>query len=444
MKKLLSVFILVLCLALCGPFACSQSAENDPDPSTPVKFTVAFEVDGERYATKKVNAGETITGTVENPSKAGFDFDYWMLDGTEVDIYTYVVNSNITFVAHFTEKTGGGDTTNYFSVYIQVNGTYLTQEEAETFEARFVATLSEEEIALTRFHIENGDAATFKAIVEGATDVDVVIGGNNPVNNFTAHADGEITNVAAGHFASTNRKVIIYATTDSLELATKLYAFATTEYNGNEEINLTVTVHGDTDVITVLTDKMTVINLPEVTVADGKEFKGWATRAGGEVALYVAIDAELKYDDVKSLVEENATELDLYPVIKDKPTENPGCSVYIQVQGTNLTQTEAETLRDRFLATLTEEERARVIFNIESVSSGTEFTTIINNADDVDVVIGGNNPLNTYPAHEDGPLANAGTGHFANTSRKIIIHENANDLDIATKLYTFVTSDYTE
>lgn len=450
MKKILIALALVFALILGGCNACAPTTE--PEEPAPTTYTVAFEVDGSRYLTKRVEAGGSVTGTVANPSKDGYDFDFWTLNGAQVDVFTYVVNSDVTFVAQFTaissepeepEQPEEPDTTNYFNIYIQVYSTNLTQAEAETFKSRFEATLSADELALTRFHIETGDSTVFKPIIENAADVDAVIGGNNPLNSFTAHADGPITNVAAGHFASTNRKVIIYGDTDSLELAAKLYAFATTEYvdPSSAVIDLTVTVHGDTDAITHLTDGDTLVTIPNVTIADGKEFKGWATTADGDVELNVLLTAELKYNDVKDLVEGEATTLELYPVIRDIPTVNPGFSLYIQVNGNYLTQTEAETLRDRFLATLSADEQARVICHIEDADK-TTFAATITGADDVDAVVGGNDPLKNFTAHADGPLANAGTGHFASTNRKVIIYGSTNDLDLATKLYNFVTGNY--
>lgn len=449
MKKLLSILLLVLCLSFGGLVACDAPKDDGGNDPAPTIYTVAFTVDGDRYATKRVNAGGTISGTVANPTKVGYDFDYWTLNGVEVDIYTYVVNSDITFVAHFTEITvEPEDDTNYFNVYIQVNGTNLTQAEAETFKTRFLETIGVSDADITRFHIEEGDATTFTGIINAATDVDVVIGGNNPLKNFSYNTeyttlDGTnlSPNVASGHFNSTNRKIIIMANSNSMELAVRLFEFATTPYVIND-INITITVHGDTDEITVLTDAETVITFPEFTVGDNELFKGFTTVENGSIAIVCAIDAELKYDDIKTLLETDATTLDLYPVIEEKPAVNPGLSVYVQVQGTNLTQDEAETLRDRFLATLTDEEKATVIFHIEQVSNAAGFTDIINAAEDIDVVIGGNTPLQNYPAHADGPLVNAGTGHFSNVSRKIIIHAQANDLELATKLYNFVKSDY--
>ena len=329
MKKLLSVLVLALCLALGGLVACSKPAEDKKDdPVVPTTYTVAFEYeDGTRYATEKVKAGETIAqGKIVDPTKTGFDFDYWTLNGVETDIYAYAVNGNVTFVAHFTEKTPDpvdpvDDDTNYFNVYIQVNGTYLTEPEANTFKERFLATLSEEEAAITRFYINDADATTFSGIIAEAKNVDAVIGGNKPLNTFDYNkdyyntAEDKLTDVAAGHFTSTNRKIIIMTATDSLELAVKLYNFATVPYVDNT-VNLTVTVHGDTDVVTTLTDSEMKIVMPTITVTEDKVFRGFATAENGEVVLVKAADAELTFNDVKDLVADGATALDLYPVIE--------------------------------------------------------------------------------------------------------------------------------
>ena len=348
MKKLLFILLLALCVALGGLVACADPTENNDDVET-TTYTVAFEVDGERYATKKVKAGETITGTVENPSKTGFNFDYWTLNGEEVDVYTYVVNANVTFTAHFTEKPA--EDTNYFNVYIQVNGNYLTEPEANTFKGRFLATLTAEEAAITRFYIKDAAATDFKNFVNDATDVDAVIGGNNPLNTFSYNPEyyntegDKLSDAAAGHFGSDNRKVIIMSTTDSLELAVKLYTFATTPYVA--PVNLTVIVHGDTNETTVLTDTNTVIVLPEFTVGENEVFKGFATVQNGEVVIVCASTAVLKYGDVQNYVAEDATELDLYPVIEEQVYD---MTVYVYLGNTDLTITETEfnTLKETF------------------------------------------------------------------------------------------------
>ena len=332
MKKLLPMLVLALCLAFVGLAACDAPETPAPDTPPTTTYTVAFEVDGVRHATKKVEAGKTVeSGSVVDPSKTGYDFDYWTLDGVQTDIYTYVINANTTFVAHFTEKTPEPvepeepeDDTNYFNVYIQVYSTNLTQDEAERFKTRFFDTIGVSDGDITRFHIEEGDSTAFTEIINGATDVDVVIGGNNPLKNFAYNpayynTEGEaLMNVASGHFNSTNRKIIIMSACDNMELAVRLYEFATTPYVVND-INITVTVHGNTDAITVLTDAETVIAFPEFTVGDNEVFKGFSTVEYGMLAIVCAIDAELKYDNIKTWLPANATTLNLYPVIEEKP-----------------------------------------------------------------------------------------------------------------------------
>ena len=107
-------------------------------------------------------------------------------------------------------------------VYVQVNGNNLTLPEAKLLEARFKSTLTTENV---KFNIIDGGAADFTAGI--GNDSDVIIGGNNPVNNLGKHADGPTANAGAKHFASSNRKVIISdkCTSGHLELAKKLYNF---------------------------------------------------------------------------------------------------------------------------------------------------------------------------------------------------------------------------
>ena len=107
-------------------------------------------------------------------------------------------------------------------VYVQINGNNLKLPEAKLLEARFNSTLTTEKV---KFNFVEGDASTFSG--EIGNDSDVIIGGNNPVNNLGKHADGPTANAGAKHFASTNRKVIISdkVSAGHLELAKKLYNF---------------------------------------------------------------------------------------------------------------------------------------------------------------------------------------------------------------------------
>ena len=111
---------------------------------------------------------------------------------------------------------------------IQVNGTYLTQAEAETLEERIGEILTEHEHITVI--IVDGDATAFTDAYNDETVVDIVIGGNNPLKNFTTNAEGILANTGANHFESTNRKVLISSKTGELSLAKKIYAFVVADY----------------------------------------------------------------------------------------------------------------------------------------------------------------------------------------------------------------------
>jgi hypothetical protein len=104
-------------------------------------------------------------------------------------------------------------------VYVQT-GSNLSVAEAALLQERFETTLTDE---VVKFNLIEGNAATFTAGI--GDDADVIIGGNNPVNNFNKHAEGETANAGAKHFANTSRKVIISAGTQHLELAKTFYEF---------------------------------------------------------------------------------------------------------------------------------------------------------------------------------------------------------------------------
>ena len=108
MKKkllcLLGVSLLAIGLGACGNKG-SEGGEggNTPVQPTTTKYTVAFEVDGERRATLKVDEGQTITSTISNPTKDGYVFVGWYEGETLVDLSTYVVTHNVVFTAKFEE-----------------------------------------------------------------------------------------------------------------------------------------------------------------------------------------------------------------------------------------------------------------------------------------------------------------------------------------------------
>ena len=67
-------------------------------------FTVTFDADGGELAgdaTATVEYGAAIT--VTDPTKAGYTFEGWTIDGEEVDLDTYVVTGDVTLVATWEE-----------------------------------------------------------------------------------------------------------------------------------------------------------------------------------------------------------------------------------------------------------------------------------------------------------------------------------------------------
>jgi|GEM_PF-6975297 len=489
MKKLLAILLTVVmlaALAACGNDDSSTTSEKDSaSKSTITTYTVAFEVEGERYKTLKVNEGETITAEVADPAKEGYSFAGWAIGNEVVTLADYVVNSNVTFTATFTKN---NDNSNLNVNDVKVDGkeyylvvgwwevddvdsdgnpkhtSYLNDEQVQMFYANLILYLKAKgatDADLANVSVRNyssKDVASMGAAVLADGDVDLMIGVGNNVNSAAGLTLYEGTNDSK--FATTmgttptSRYVALLSSTN--ELGVNVFDWLKTDGGKqafvkqlaasditvvperSNEINLTVTVYGDTTVSTALTDAETLVEMPAITVAEGKVFKGFALSEGGAVALNVAADAQLNYANVKNLVETGATTLSLYPVIEDK-VEVPELNAYVQVNGSNLTAYEAHLLEARFMSTLTAEEQAIVHFHIVD-GNAAAFTAATDAASDVDVVIGGNNPVNTYTAHENGALANAGAKHFASTNRKVAVLANTDNYELSKKLYDFVVA----
>ena len=450
MKKLLTVLVLAMCLALGGLVACGKSADDkDKDPVTPTEYTVAFEVDGARYATKKVKAGEKLAeGSVEDPTKTGFDFDYWTLKGgdAEVDIYDYTVNANVTFSAHFTEKAEDpidetlnvndvkdAEKTYYLVIgWWETTGTnedgspkqtsYLTENDVRLIYANVILYLqakgaTQEEIAL--ISVRNYSTDTVGEMGEKVNadgDVDIMIGVGNNVNSTAGLSlyENSNDNKFTTPMGSTGTPRYVALLSSTRDLGVNVFDWFRTDVGKkaliqavessditvvperSEAIDLTVTVHGDTNAVTELKDSTTIITIPNITIADDKEFKGWATTEDGEVALNKAIDAELTYDNVKSLINVGDTTLDLYPVIGDK-SEKTERVHYVKVAWYDNTASglnadiiaEIKTALETFLSDegVSSEDIASIEFKAYSGKVGPS-TDDINSDKDVDIMIG--------------------------------------------------------
>ena len=493
MKKrvlmLLGAAVMALSLGACKDK--KKSEEPEQQQTVQQTFTVAFEVDGTRVATARVKDGEKVTQQIDDPVKTGYVFIGWYEGETKVDLATYVVTHNVTLVAKFEEfripeyninETKNPDKTYYLVVGwwectdFQEDGvtpkltSHLTPETVRLFYynlRNYLTTIgaTEENLAAVTFrNYSSTTVAIMGTAINADADVDLVIGVGNNINSTAGVALHNSSNDYK--FATemgdplTSRTVACPASASDFGVATFEWLRDTqagkdafkkvltqAEIDASlvpEVIDLTVTVHGDGEpVSTHLQDRDTPVTMPEITVAPDKVFKGFALSNGGAVALNVAKNATLKYGDFETLLAENQTAIDLYPVLEDAPQQDKTCKVYIQVNGSNLTEPEAKLLKGRFLSTLAEDESA----TIEIVNANADnFESAVNTAGDVDVLVGGNSPLNRFTATAEGPLANAGAKHFVDTSRKVEILNTANSrhLDFAKKFYDFVIADAVE
>ena len=498
-KKFLGLVTLLLATSLvaCGANG-GNSQESKPagdsntsSQVTPAKrYTVKFMNGDVRVATESVKEGESLTAaqihTVAAPE--GYLFEGWSLtaNGEVVDLTTYVVNADVTLYAIFKEAEDSGlsvddvkkDGESYYMVlgWWEVNDpnepdkvtSHLTKTTVRLFYQNLINYLkasgaTDANIANIQFrNYATATVAEMGAKINADADVDLMIGVGKNINTDggvklynesndykfqTPMGDGTARYVACLSTA-TELGVSTYAWLKNTDAGVASFVRELTEAEIKEslkpvDLDFTVKVHGDEVKETVLHTKDDVVEMPAITIPNGKNFKGFALSADGEVVLAKAKDATLKYDDLKDLVAEGAKSIDLYPVFEDKPVVLDDLVVYIQT-GSRLSVAEAALIEARFKDTLTDKQ---VRFETNSGDS-TNFTTFINGKGDADVIIGGNDPLKNYPLKDatNYPLVNAGAKHFANTSRKVIIPATVADThyDLAKALYDLVKADATE
>ena len=497
-KKLLGLITLLLAASLtaCGSSQPSQGGKSTPaseqgtSQGVVTRYTVKFENNGERVATESVKEGETLTAaqipTVRAPE--GKVFKGWANEQNEiVDLTTYVVTGDVTFHAVFEDEQEQGDVLSvddvkeagktYYLVlgWWEVNDpaepdkitSHLTKTTVRLFYNNLINYLkasgaTDENIANIQFrNYSTATVAEMGQKINADGDVDLMIGVGNNINSSSGAAVSLYNSSNDYKFQTpmgdgTARYVACLSTATELGVSTYTWlkntdvgiasfirVLTAAEIEASlvpVDLDFTVVVHGDTEKTTVLHSKDDVVEMPAITIPEGKIFKGFALTADGEVALDVAKDATLKYDNVKGLVAEGVKKVDLYPVIENAPVVEDDLVVYVQVNGSNLTMAEAKLLEARFNSTLTTE---KVKFNIID-GNASAFSGAI--GDDSDVIIGGNNPVNNLGKHAEGPTANAGAKHFANTSRKVIISDKCTSahLELAKKLYNFVIADAIE
>ena len=492
---LLSASILALGLTACGNAPASSS--QAPSSSTPssssskiaVTYTVAFEVNGERYLTAKVKEGQKIDVTVTDPTAPeGKKFDGWFSGDLKIDLATYVVNGDVTLVAKFSDaaptpgedlpdlnvdatKEAGQD---YYMVFGWWETTAKNEDQTPKKTSNMVADdavriyaniisylklsgVSDADIARIQFrNYSSENVAAMGAAINADADVDIMFGVGNNINSSTGanvslyQSSNDYKFQAPTGSTKTERYVAL--TTYCNEHGVALFNWLKNTAVGKdalvklltdeeiepslepETIDLTVTVHGDTNAVTKLEDRDTAITMPEITAPSGKHFTGFATSETGEVVLEKAVDATIKYGDLEALV--SGATLDLYPVFEDNVIAVEDLVVYVQLNA-SLAEAEANLLEARFATTVSDK---TLKFNLISGNAAT-FTGAI--GPDADVIIGGNNPVNNLNKHAEGPTATAGAGHFADASRKIIIAASVSEehLALAKQLYDFVIAE---
>lgn len=325
---------------------------------------------------------------------------------------------------------------------------------------KFGAT--EEELANIQFRNYSTDTvAPMGELVNADGDVDLMIGVGNNINSQAGVSlldesnDNKVggivmSSVTAGRYVALLKNnpaaVSVFDWIKNYDQGKSSFLMETTltvdeivlAPSRDQEITYTVTIKGDTDKVSELKEDTDLADTSTVTVPEGKEFLGFALTENGEAAVLVALNA-LTLSSIKSLFTNGATELTLYPVFKDEVVVTEDLVVYIQVNGTNLTMPEAELLIAKYEESLEEKKNIRWVVLDAKADPFKEAVNTEVATGYIDVIIGGNNPLSSIAASTDGPLANASTGHFSSTNRKIIIHESSKNTELASDLYAFVT-----
>lgn len=320
----------------------------------------------------------------------------------------------------------------------EVSQAAYTWLQTETGKASFLRELTDAEIAQSLLpeacdltvtvHGDTNETTVLDDVEDIITMPTITVAENHEFKGFATTENAETAQLVVAKDAElkyNDVKDLVAENATTLDLYPVIKEIAT--------LNLTVTVHGDTNAETVLTNDSMPITMPEITVPTSYEFLGFATVQNATVAeLVVAIDAELTYADIQNLVPENATTFDLYPVF-----QYVDLYIYVQVNGSYLTMPEALLLKARYLETLTNK---NVKFNIIEAGAA-DFKAALGS--DADVIIGGDNPVKDYTAHEQGPKVNCGAKHFVSTNRKVIIKDtvNTDHLILAKAFYDFVTAE---
>ena len=507
MKKIISLlvfmFMFMFSLAGCnGPSESVSESTSTPAP-TVEKYTVQFYVDEVLYKTLKVEENTTIgSDKVDDPMKDGFTFVSWVdSQNSVVDLDSYVVTEALKLYATFEEvitddtlivngvKEEGVD---YYLVVgwwettaLNDDGTpkitsSLTVDSVRLFYSNLNLYLkaygaTDEQIKTVQFRDYSSETvAIMGENINKDADVDLLIGVGNNINSTAGVSlfegnDGKTTanmgsegksryvalpehetmnNVAISVFDWIKTEVGQTAFTKPLTAADIVVVPERTD-----EIDVTVTVHGDNDEtkVTKLVSKSDEIGLPTITVQEGYKFLGYATTSAATAAeLILALGVTFTYAEIEGLLN-GASSLDLYPVYAEEIINTDyDLVVYVHVvSSAKISEAEANLFAYRFEQTLEEPKNINYVWVTEGKAADylAKVEADLAAGETIDVVIGGNATTKNLAAIDDTYTnVSCGANHFADTSRKIIVLQQAasTHVELAKQFYDFMVAEAPE
>lgn len=411
--------------------------------------TISVILMSEGTAWKTIEIAETPSN-VAGPSKRGYQFVGWAIsEGGEV---VFAVGTGISLY-DLTDVTENGVATLYAvfeereatdALVVAVYDRYVGTENGDQIKDDYVAYLGSQatyEITFVHFGDDKTGVADFGAMVNAyELPVDVIIGSGTNIGT----TGGVAILTRAAMLAQFTTKT---AGREAALLTDTPYAIAFYSYiTGIANEDATVTLVGKTTETTVINSILGgEIKIPEVEIAEGYGFLGWATT---ENASEAQIEGNaVTYAQVKALLTDGA--VTLYPVVVAQGYDlvvmihsSASKSVYI-------TEEEIEALKADFAAYLTA--KGMGALNVEYVvvtgQNAAGFNQAVKDKGTADIVIGGNTLDSSDPAISfDADYGKTAVldGLFAYGSRKVGVVAGCAHKDNAVLLYTFLTEEEAE
>ena len=259
---------------------------------------------------------------------------------------------------------------------------YASQAQIDACKDAFVTYAAGKGVTVVpRFDLVSGKTADYPANI--GADVMVILSGKNVKSQCNTLTDYEVLNA---EFSSTRYFGIV----SGYEHDAIVELFLDYLCNDTIVVSFAGGVTADPQNITALGDETIV--WPTVSVATGKELKGWTNLEGGDSKF--GADASVSYTELKDYAVNHA--ITLYPVIGDIPAVQNDLVIDILMgtsTSTKVTADDVVVIRNAFQAALTANGYTDKHFEIRAdfFGSGANFNARTNSAGDVDVVIGASN-----------------------------------------------------